>query len=309
MQQGKKRLGRGLDSLFGILDDADEKILSAKPEEKEKVVEEVKKQVAEEVVGGVVEVDINLIDQNSDQPRKHFDPSALKELSESIRLHGIIQPIILNKNNDRYIIVAGERRFRAAKMAGLKTVPAVVREYSQQQVKEIALLENIQREDLNAIEAARAMKELLDTYSWTQEELATRLGKSRPAVSNLLRLLTLQPEVVAMIESGKLSPGHARSLVVVTDPKAQIRLAELATTKKVTVRDLEEAVREVHGPKKRSLQPRSQVSVEFKDLIERMKRTFGTKVSYKGNDNKGKLIIDYYSKDDLDRILEILRKS
>lgn len=309
MQQGKKRLGRGLDSLFGILDDADEKVLSAKPEEKEKVVEEVKKQVAKEVVGGVVEIDISLIDQNVDQPRKHFDPSALKELSESISMHGIIQPIILNKNKDRYLIVAGERRFRAAKMAGLKAVPAVVKEYSEQQVKEIALLENIQREDLNAIEAARAMKELLDAYNWTQEELATRLGKSRPAVSNLLRLLTLQPEVVAMIESGKLSPGHARSLVVVTDPKAQIRLAELATTKKVTVRDLEDAVREVHAPKKRSLQQRSQVSVEFKDLIERMKRTFGTKVSYKGNDNKGKLIIDYYSKDDLDRILEILRKS
>ncbi len=309
MQQGKKRLGRGLDSLFGILEDADEKVLSAKPEEKEKVVEEVKKQVAETVVGGVKEVDINLIDQNANQPRKHFDPSALKELSDSILLHGVIQPIILNKNNERYIIVAGERRFRAAKMAGLKTIPAVVRDYSDQQVKEIALLENIQREDLNAIEAARAMKELLDTYNWTQEELATRLGKSRPAVSNLLRLLTLQPEVVAMIESGKLSPGHARSLVVVTDPIAQVKLAHLATTKKVTVRDLEEAVKEVQAPKKRSLQPRSQVSVEFKDLIERMKRTFGTKVTYKGTEHKGKLVIDYYSKDDLDRILEVIRKA
>lgn len=291
----KKGLGRGLGSLLGILDDEPQV---------------VKKDAAgkiEEIDGErVKEIDIKLIDVNPNQPRKNFEPTALKELCDSIKQHGVIQPIIVNKADDRYIIVAGERRFRASKLAGLKTIPAIVKNYTEQQVKEVALLENIQREDLNPVEVANAMRELLEIYGWTQDVLADRLGKSRPAIANTLRLLSLQPEVLALVESGKLSAGHARSLVVVTDPEAQVKLAKLAVTKKVTVRDLEKAVKQLSNPqpKKVKVEP----SAELKDLIDLMQHKFATKVSFMGNDKKGRIYIDYYSADDLDRILEFLNR-
>lgn len=293
----KKGLGRGLGSLLGIFDEKDED-LEIKKDAKGKI---------EEINGErVVDIDIKLIDVNPNQPRKNFDPTALKELSDSIKVHGVIQPIIVNKNGDRYIIVAGERRFRASKMAGLKVIPAIVKDYSEQQIKEISLLENIQREDLNPVEVANAMRELLEIYGWTQDVLADRLGKSRPAIANTLRLLTLQPEVLALIESGKLSAGHARSLVVVSDPATQVKLAKLAVTKKVTVRDLEKAVKQLNNPqaKKVKVEP----SPELKELINLMQHKFATKVSVMGNDKKGRIYIDYYSSDDLDRILDFLSK-
>lgn len=293
----KKGLGRGLGSLLGIFDEKDED-LEIKKDAKGKI---------EEINGErVVDIDIKLIDVNPNQPRKNFDPTALKELSDSIKVHGVIQPIIVNKNDDRYIIVAGERRFRASKMAGLKVIPAIVKDYNEQQIKEISLLENIQREDLNPVEVANAMRELLEIYGWTQDVLADRLGKSRPAIANTLRLLTLQPEVLALIESGKLSAGHARSLVVVSDPATQVKLAKLAVTKKVTVRDLEKAVKQLNNPqaKKVKVEP----SPELKELINLMQHKFATKVSVMGNDKKGRIYIDYYSSDDLDRILDFLSK-
>lgn len=293
----KKGLGRGLGSLLGIFDEKDEDI-EIKKDAKGKI---------EEINGErVVDIDIKLIDVNPNQPRKNFDPTALKELADSIKVHGVIQPIIVNKNGDRYIIVAGERRFRASKMAGLKVIPAIVKDYSEQQIKEISLLENIQREDLNPVEVANAMRELLEIYGWTQDVLADRLGKSRPAIANTLRLLTLQPEVLALIESGKLSAGHARSLVVVSDPATQVKLAKLAVTKKVTVRDLEKAVKQLNSPqaKKVKVEP----SPELKELINLMQHKFATKVSVMGNDKKGRIYIDYYSSDDLDRILDFLSK-
>ena len=221
-----ERLGRGLGSLLGNLTD----------DEKENIQTN--------------EIEISLIDRNTDQPRKNFEPTALQELANSIKQHGVIQPIILVKKGTRYMIIAGERRFRAAKMVGLKTIPAIVREYTAKEIKEIGLLENIQREDLNPIECALGMKELMEKYSYTQEALADRLGKSRPMVANTLRLLNLCPEVIEMVASGKLSAGHARSLVVVTDPAVQLRLAKLAVTKKVTVRDLEREVKNMQNPKK-----------------------------------------------------------
>ena len=293
----KKGLGRGLGSLLGIFDEKDEDI-EIKKDAKGKI---------EEINGErAVDIDIKLIDVNPNQPRKNFDPTALKELADSIKVHGVIQPIIVNKNGDRYIIVAGERRFRASKMAGLKVIPAIVKDYSEQQIKEISLLENIQREDLNPVEVANAMRELLEIYGWTQDVLADRLGKSRPAIANTLRLLTLQPEVLALIESGKLSAGHARSLVVVSDPATQVKLAKLAVTKKVTVRDLEKAVKQLNNPqaKKVKVEP----SPELKELINLMQHKFATKVSVMGNDKKGRIYIDYYSSDDLDRILDFLSK-
>ena len=298
----KTGLGRGLSSLLGIFDEENENNETQLGEDKiERVLNnEVKKS------GGVVELSLSLVKPNPDQPRKNFDPTALQELANSIKTHGVIQPIIVTKEKDgTYLIVAGERRHKASGLAGLKTIPAVVKDYTPQQVKEISLLENIQREDLNPIEAAKAMKELLEVYGWTQDVLATRLGKSRPAVTNLLRLLNLQPEVIQLIESGKLSPGHARSLVVVTDPEAQIRLAHMATRKQVTVRDLEKAVRGLQG--KKSKAAKASTSLEFLNLLERMQRKFATKVTYLGSESKGKILIEYYSKDDLDRIFDAIK--
>lgn len=275
-----ERLGRGLSSLLGNLSD----------DEKENIQTN--------------EIEMSLIDRNTDQPRKNFEPTALQELANSIKQHGVIQPIILVKKGTRYMIIAGERRFRAAKMVGLKTIPAIVREYSSKEIKEIGLLENIQREDLNPIECALGMKELMDKYSYTQEALADRLGKSRPMVANTLRLLNLCPEVIEMVASGKLSAGHARSLVVVTDPAVQLRLAKLAVTKKVTVRDLEREVKNMQNPKPKKT--KAPTSLEMNEFITNLERKLSTKVSIKGNETKGQIVINYYNKDDLDRIYEVL---
>ena len=202
------------------------------------------------------------------------------------------------------MIIAGERRYRASKKAGLRTIPAIIRDYTPQQVKEISLIENLQREDLNPIETANAIKQLMDEYNYTQEEVADRIGKSRPAIANTLRLLALSQPVIELIEKGKLSAGHARCLVVVEDPEAQYALAKSGVDNKVTVRDFEKMVKNFLSPKP----PKKPVeqSLELKDLISRMQRTFATKVTALGNDNKGRIYIDYYSRDDLDRIVEIV---
>ncbi len=277
----ENRLGRGLGSLLGGLNDIDEQNVQTN------------------------EIEISLIDRNTDQPRKNFEPASLQELANSIKQHGVIQPIIVTKKGTRYMIIAGERRFRASKMAGLKTIPAIVREYNAQEVKEIGLLENIQREDLNPIECALAMKELMDKYSYTQETLADRLGKSRPMVANTLRLLNLCPEVIEMVASGKLSAGHARCLVVVTDPEIQLRLAKIAVNKKVTVRDLEKEVKNMQNPKQAKPVPKK-LSLEMNDFVTNLERKLSTKVAIKGNEKKGQIVINYYNKDDLDRIYEVL---
>jgi ParB family chromosome partitioning protein len=254
----------------------------------------------------VEEVSISLIDNNPDQPRKNFDPTALNELAQSIKLYGIIQPILLTKRGDRYMIVAGERRFRASKLAEKKTIPAIVKDFTDAQVKEIALLENIQRQDLNPIETARAMKELMDTYGWTQETLADRLGKSRPSIANNLRLLSLCPEVIDLVEKGKLSAGHARSLVVVTNPEVQLKLANQVMNNKLTVRDMENAVKDVEKSSKKVIKSNNQLSIEMQEFKNNLERTFATKIDIKGNEKKGKIIINYYNSDDLDRIYELI---
>ena len=277
----ENRLGRGLGSLLGGLNDIEEQNVQTN------------------------EIEISLIDRNTDQPRKNFEPASLQELANSIKQHGVIQPIIVTKKDARYMIIAGERRFRASKMAGLKTIPAIVREYNAQEVKEIGLLENIQREDLNPIECALAMKELMEKYSYTQESLADRLGKSRPMVANTLRLLNLCPEVIEMVASGKLSAGHARCLVVVTDPEIQLRLAKIAVNKKVTVRDLEKEVKNMQNPKQAKPAPKK-LSLEMNDFVTNLERKLSTKVAIKGNEKKGQIVINYYNKDDLDRIYEVL---
>lgn len=296
----KKGLGRGLESLFAFYEDeSDKNITNERP-------------VVAKKETGVTEIDINKITPNPNQPRKNFDETALQELASSIRMHGVIQPLVLNKLDDgNYLIIAGERRWRASKFAGLEVVPAVIKNYSDKQIKEIALIENLQREDLNPIEAARAIKQLMEEYKLTQETVSERIGKSRSNVANTLRLLSLYPEVISLIEEGKLSSGHARALVVVEDTTTQIKLARQACDGKMSVRDLEKAVKNVLNPQKtKSAVPQEQ-SLELKELITDMQRVFATKVSAIGNDNKGRIYIDYYSRDDLDRLadmMELLKK-
>ena len=295
----KNGLGRGLESLFGVYNNSVEEL------EKENRINNIWQNSNNyESNENVVMLPVDEIDTNINQPRKNFDQKALADLSASIKVHGVVQPIIVVKIGERYMIIAGERRYRATKLAGLNTIPAIVKNYTESQIAEVSLLENLQREDLNPMECARAMKKLMTDYGWTQEKVADRLGKSRPVVANTIRLLNLEPEVISMIEQGKISAGHARSLVAVVDRNAQIKLAKQVCEKKLTVRDLEKAVKG-----KTTRNPVADQSVELKQLVEDMKRILGTKVGVVGNDNKGRIYIDYYSRTDLDRIAEIMEKA
>ena len=245
----KKGLGRGLDSLFGVYDN--EEAGDAKVETQVvKLPADLDGDLTNDVVA---ELPLSEIDPNVNQPRRKFDENALNELSASVKMHGVIQPIIVVKMGERYMIIAGERRYRASKLAGLTTIPAIVKNYDEKEIAEVSLLENLQREDLNPMECARAMKKLMTDFGWTQDVVADRLGKSRPVVANTIRLLNLEPEVIEMIEKGKISAGHARSLVAVTDKKAQLKLARQVCEKKLTVRDLEKAVRSVNNPRNKSM--------------------------------------------------------
>ena len=281
----KHGLGRGLGALFGDID------LNEDAAEEQNVAKEIP---------------IADIHPNENQPRKKFDDAAMLELANSIRLHGVISPVILVKRGaDDYMLIAGERRWRAAKKAGLTTMPAIVRDYTDQQIKEISLIENLQREDLNPIEVATAVKQLVDEYSYTQEQVADRIGKSRPAVANLLRLLTLSPAVIDLVATGKLTEGHARCLVAIHDPDKQLEIAKKAMNDKLTVRDFEKLVKRLTTPPADKPKPPAQ-SIELKDMVERMQRVFSTKVSVYGNDRKGRIYIDYFSTDDLNRLHDLL---
>ncbi|MCD8205823.1 MAG: ParB/RepB/Spo0J family partition protein [Clostridia bacterium] len=256
------------------------------------------------------DVPLEKICVNTNQPRKNFDEQALNELADSIKKYGVIMPIVINDNGDgTYLIIAGERRFRAATIAGLASIPAVIRNYSQREINEISLIENLQREDLNPIEAATAMKQLMVEYKLTQDELAERIGKSRPAVANTLRLLNLTPEVIEMVKEGKISSGHARTLVPLT-PEDQVDFAKEVLKSGMTVRQLEKKVRAHNIPvddvEARRQKKKQLISIELKALVDRMRATFRTKVSLIGTDKKGRIYIDYYSKDDLDRLSEIM---
>lgn len=285
-----KGLGRGLSALFSDTEEAYEN--------------------AQGEGGGAVEVSLDEISPNPDQPRKAFDENAMNDLANSIREHGVISPIVVNrKPYGGYMIIAGERRYRAAAMAGLKTVPVIIKDYSEKEIQEISLIENLQREDLNPIEAAYGMKKLMEEYSLTQEVLAERLGKSRPAIANTLRLLTLADEVIALVRDGKLSSGHARTLVPVPKEE-QAALARECVKNGWSVREAEREVKRYLNPpevlarekeKQNALQ-----NAELKHFVERMRTTFKTKVSLIGTEKKGRIYIDYYTRDDLERISEIL---
>ncbi len=288
-------LGKGLSALFSETEEDYGKSLLFD----EEPVKETKE--------NVTEIEISSIFANPNQPRKVFDQTALNELAASIAKHGVIMPIIVNKSGDRYMIIAGERRFRASKIAGLEKVPVIIKNYNERQIKEISLIENLQREDLNPIEAATAMRSLMDDYGMTQEELADRIGKSRPAIANTLRLLNLSQEVIKLVANGTLSAGHARTLISLPQAE-QVKVAEEAIKGGLSVRDVEKKVKEYFAPpeEKAKKKAKQELSAELKELIVDMQRVFGTRVNAIGNDKKGRIYIDYYTRDDLDRLSEIL---
>jgi ParB family chromosome partitioning protein len=228
----------------------------------------------------VTEIDVTYIDRNPEQARKRFDEESLEEMASSMKLHGVLQPLLLKPSgNNRYMIIAGERRFRAALLAGFKTVPAIIKDLPMQQIKEISLIENLQREDLNAIEAAEGIKELMQNHALRQEDVAARLGKSRSYVANTMRLLTLPEEVLDMVRTGKLSSGHARAMITIDEEEYLISLAKQTVQYKLTVREVEERVRLYFTRKAIPTGPRKNenISLELKEMVNDMKRIFGTR--------------------------------
>ena len=265
----------------------------------------------EDITNGVFELELKKVYPNPNQPRKIFDEVSLNELASSIKANGVIMPIVVNKDSEgQYMIIAGERRFRASKIAGKTSIPAIVKEYDERQVKEISLIENLQREDLNPIEAATAMKQLMEDYGLTQEELSNRIGKNRSTIANTLRLLSLDSEVIKLVATGKLSSGHARALITLPN-EMQKKIANNAIKNGMSVRDVEQATKDYFNPPEeikrlKKAKRLEEMSSELKELINRMQQTFGTKVSLIGNDKKGRIYIDYYTTDDLDRIFDIV---
>ncbi len=291
-----KGLGKGLSALFSSTEEDYKKTFGV---------------TEEDIKTGVLEIKIEDIYPNPSQPRKVFDPKALDELASSIKVNGVIMPIVLNKDEKgKYMIIAGERRFRATKMVGLETIPAIIKDYDDRKIQEISLIENLQREDLNPIESATAMKQLMDDYGLTQEELSERIGKSRSAIANTLRLLSLDAQVIKMVSDGKLSQGHARALVTLPID-AQVKIAKKSVSDGMSVRDIEKEVKDYFNPPEekkrlREIKRKQDQSAELKDLISRMQQVLGTKVQAIGNDKKGRIYIDYYTTDDLDRICDIV---
>lgn len=255
-------------------------------------------------------VNLSDIETNKSQPRRKFDDETLEELADSIAQVGVIQPLILQKKDDHFEIIAGERRFRAARLAGLKQIPAIIREYTEQEMLEIALIENIQREDLNPIEEAQAFQRLLKEYKLKQEEVAERVGKSRTAITNSLRLLKLSKRIQDMLLEEMITSGHARALLAVDHEELQYELAMKVFDENLSVRELERLIRNIQ--KKPSEKPKENTfknEIIYIDLEEKMKQLLGTKVSIKRkNDTQGKIEIEYYSDEELERIFNFLKK-
>ena len=254
--------------------------------------------------GGEVMLKINEVEPNKNQPRKEFDQEKLQELADSIAQHGIVQPIVVTKQTDYYEIIAGERRWRAAKLAGLKEVPVVVKEYSPQEVMEVALIENIQREDLNPVEEAKAYQHLIEEYKLKQEDVAKKVSKNRSTITNALRLLKLPEPILELLISGDLSGGHARALLAIDDPKKQEKIAEKIVRDKLSVREVEKLAKEKNEGKSKS-KDKKKLGQEaiYEDLEEKLTRSMGTKVRInRKNATQGKIEIEYYSTDELDTI-------
>ncbi len=299
----RKGLGKGIDSLIPDTGSSKGKVNS----EKKPVVKEVIKEVIKEVkVPADTMMKISDIEPNREQPRKNFDKEALEELADSIRQFGIIQPIVVQKKDDYYEIIAGERRWRAAKLAKVKEVPVVIKEYTKQEVMEIALIENIQRKDLNPIEEALAYKSLIDEYHLKQDELAKRVSKSRAAIANAMRLLKLTDEVQNMLINDDISMGHSRALLALDQEDLQLEAAKVVIEKGLSVRDTEKLVKSILNPKQVKLPIPSSEEAVYESIATKLREKLGTKVSInhkKGG--KGKIEIEYYSKEEFERILEM----
>lgn len=294
-------LGKGLDSLIPDTGKVAEK------DKKVKIVEKVVEKVVEKPTE--IKLKINQVEPNRNQPRKNFDEEALQELAESIRQFGVLQPLIVQERGDYYEIIAGERRWRAAKLAGLKEIPVVIRKMNEQEIMEISLIENIQRENLNPIEEAEAYKRLLTEFGLKQEEVAERVSKSRTAVTNSMRLLKLDERVRQMVIDGMLSTGHARALLAVEDPDEQFRAASRVFNEKMNVREVEKLVKNIGKERPAKKTEDFQQSAVFQDLEEKMKLALGTKVSINRKDQKrGRIEIEYYSIEDLERLMDILMR-
>lgn len=283
MATPKKGLGRGLDALLDPY--------SVEQEDSSKDHR-------------VINVSVRDIDTNAQQPRKQFDEEALTELSASIKTHGIVQPLIVKERNGRYLIIAGERRFRAARMAGLSEVPVLVADYDEAQIHEVSLIENIQREDLNPIEEAAAIRFLMQQHDMTQEEVASRLGKSRPAIANALRLLQLPECVIDLLRDGTLSAGHGRALAGVSDAAQAEALAKESVNLGYSVRALEARIQHLHEKKPSAKATKAAQNADLAAVTEAMREKLGTKVVLQGTEKRGKITIEYYSKEDLDRVYE-----
>lgn len=251
---------------------------------------------------------VYLIDTNAEQPRKQFDEAKLVELATSIEQHGVVQPIIVKKSDERYKIIAGERRFRAARLAGLNEVPVIVRDLSEQEVLEVSLIENLQRENLNPVEEAQAIRALMDEHDLTQEEVAKRLGKSRPAIANSVRLLALPQELQQLLLDGRLQAGHCRVLASIPDEQLMVKTALQASDGEWSVRETEQrvaALLALHSLERK--QPkRSRLSNDIRHAQDKLRERLGTKVSFKGDDDRGKIVIEYFSKDELTNIYDLI---
>lgn len=290
----KKGLGKGLDSLI--------------PDNKPmKSVNSADSDIKEESKSGEQMMKINDVEPNREQPRKKFEEDALLELSDSIKQFGIIQPLIVQKRKDYYEIIAGERRWRAAKMAGLKEVPVIVKEYTEQEIVEISLIENIQRENLNPIEEAMAFKKLLQEFNLKQDEVAERVSKSRTAVTNSMRLLKLDDRVQQMIVDDMISTGHARALLAIDEKEQQFELANRVFDEKLSVRETEKLVKDLKNPKIKKEKKKIEHEFIYDDLANKMKEVMGTKVSISSKGNgKGKIEIEYYSDIELERMFDLI---
>ena len=304
----KKGLGKGLGAIFGedvVKENKEETEKKAKAKAEAKAAEEMDKK------GRILMLKLDLVQPNKEQPRKTFDEEKINELAESIKNYGVLQPLLVQKNDSFYEIIAGERRWRAAKAAGLKEVPAVLKEYSKQEAMEISLIENVQRADLNPIEEALGYKQLIDEFGLTQEEIAVRVAKSRTVITNTMRLLKLDEQIQNMLVQGVITSGHARALLSLEDIQMQLKAAKEILDKKLSVRETERLVKrlqkEASGEKKEEKKKDETLALIYQDLEDRMKSVMGTKVSIHNKDkNKGRIEIEYYSEAELERIVEMI---
>lgn len=301
-------LGKGLDALFG---DAEVSIRtesvkeSKEPAKAEKAPEQKDGGTAQ--AGGIEYIDINDIKPNSNQPRKTFDEDKLQELAASIEEHGLIQPVVLRKVKRGYEIVAGERRWRAARIIGIREIPCIVKELSDEENMLLAIIENMQREDLNPIEEAEGISQMIDTYGLTQEQVSKSVGKSRPYIANSLRLLTLAAPVRRYVSEGELSAGHARALAVIKDEDKQISLAEATVKQGLSVRQIEKLAQETKTGRTKKKANTAAKSPDVRRVEEDLKEVLGTKVNLNQKGKKGKIEIEFYSREDLERLIELLK--